>query len=96
MPTALPAMAKMRPEGEWNDYHIIAKGNEMTLSINGVVCSSLVDNEEGKFELTGLLGLQLRSGDPMKVQFKDILYRELYSECCDDYSSAIYPWYKPM
>jgi hypothetical protein len=75
--TDLGQTASLKPAGEWNEYHIIAKGQTMTLSINGVKCSELVDQEEGHFDLKGILGLQLRSGEPMTVQFKDIEYREV-------------------
>jgi hypothetical protein len=74
--TKLGAEAKMRPEGEWNDYHIIAKGHHITLKINGVTCAELIDKEEGHLDLKGHLGLQLRSGKPMTVQFKDIYLKK--------------------
>ena len=66
----------MKP-GDWNEYHIVARGQTITLSINGEKCSELTDQEKGHFDLKGSLGLQLRSGDPMTVQFKDILLRKL-------------------
>jgi hypothetical protein len=75
--TDLGQTATMRPPGEWNDYHITAKGQHIILRINGVTCSELIDQEEGHFDLQGILGLQLRSGNPMKVQFKDIYLRKL-------------------
>ena len=67
----------MRPEGEWNDYHISAKGQHIILKINGVTCSELIDREEGHFDLKGILGLQLRAGRPMPVQFKEIFLNQL-------------------
>jgi len=57
---------------EWNDYHIIAEGKHITLKINGQTASELIDEEEAHFDLKGMLGLQLRSGEPMTVQFKEI------------------------
>lgn len=63
--------------GGWNDYHILANGHTITLSINGVKCSELTDHETGHFDLKGSLGLQLRAGEPMTVQFKDIMLRKL-------------------
>ena len=75
--TGLGKSAALKPAGEWNDYHITAKGQHITLSINGVTCSELTDQEEGHFDLKGILGLQLRAGDPMTVQFKDILLKKL-------------------
>lgn len=78
--TKLEGTASLKPPGEWNEYHIIAKGQHIILRINGVTCSELVDQEAGHYDLKGVLGLQLRSGQPMKVQFKDISYRELEPE----------------
>lgn len=75
--TDLQTMATMKPAGQWNEYHITAEGQHMLLRINGQTCSELIDQEEGHFDLKGILGLQLRSGDPMKVQFKDIFIRRL-------------------
>jgi hypothetical protein len=75
--TSLDTTAVMKAWGEWNDYHIIAKGHHMILSINGVKCSELIDKEKGHFDLEGILGLQLRSGEPMTVQFKDIRLKQL-------------------
>ena len=70
--TSLGQVATMKPTGEWNEYHITAKGQQMILEINGVI-----DQEKGHFDLSGFLGLQLRSGEPMTVQFKDIYLRKL-------------------
>ncbi|MGY8653615.1 MAG: 3-keto-disaccharide hydrolase [Verrucomicrobiia bacterium] len=75
--TSLKAKATMKPWSEWNDYHIVAKGQHIVLTINGVKCSELIDREEGHFDLKGILGLQLRSGKPMKVQFKEIILKQL-------------------
>jgi hypothetical protein len=75
--TDLKEKATMKPKDEWNDYHIIAKGDHIILKINGVTCSELIDKEEGHCDLKGMLGLQLRSGKPMTVQFKDIHLKKL-------------------
>lgn len=75
--TDLGASATMKPPGEWNEYHITARGQHIILEINGVKSTDLIDQEEGHFDLSGFLGLQLRSGEPMTVQFKDIQLRKL-------------------
>lgn len=67
----------LRTPGEWNDYHIIARGHHMVLKVNGRVSAEFIDNDENKFAASGILALQLRSGPPMKVQFKDILLKQL-------------------
>ena len=75
--TSLGQVATMKPSGEWNEYHITAKGQQIILEINGVKSTELIDQEKGHFDLSGFLGLQLRSGEPMTVQFKDIYLRKL-------------------
>ena len=75
--TKLGEPVKMKPWPEWNDYHIIAKGTSITLMINGQTASELTDKEEAHKDLSGLLGLQLRSGKPMTVQFKFVRVKPL-------------------
>lgn len=74
--TDLGEEVKMKPEGEWNEYHIKAQGQHIVLEINGQPATDLTDQEEGHFDLKGILGLQLRAGEPMTVQFKDIELRQ--------------------
>jgi len=61
----------------WNDYHIIARGRHITLKINSRVTAEVVDNDEKDLDLSGVLALQLHSGPPMKVEFKDIRLKRL-------------------
>ena len=75
--TPINSIATFKNWDEWNDYHIIAKGHRMILRINGVTASELIDNEAGHYDLQGILGLQLRSGEPMTVQFKDIFLKQV-------------------
>ena len=78
--TSLGVEAKFNAWPAWNDYHIRAEGQHIILSINGVECAELIDREEGHFDLSGILGLQLKYGKPMTVQFKDIYLKELEGE----------------
>lgn len=75
--TSLGAPVTVNKPGEWNDYHIIARGNHITLKVNGRISAELIDDEPGRSHAKGLLGLQLRSGPPMKVQFKDIQLKQM-------------------
>lgn len=59
--------------GEWNSYRINGAGNCITVELNGHVTSEVTDLQEAERELSGILALQLHSGPPMKVQFKDIV-----------------------
>ena len=62
---------------KWNSYRIVADGHTLTHEINGHKTVQVVDNQENKFSLKGLLALQLHQGPAMKVQFKDMLMLEL-------------------
>ena len=61
---------------DWNEYHIIAKGNLLVQKINDVVMSELTDNDKIA-RARGLLALQLHTGAPMKVQFRNIRVKHL-------------------
>jgi hypothetical protein len=61
---------------QWNDYTILAKGGHVTLTINGVPMCEL-DDRDSKRLTRGWLGLQVHTGPPMKVQFKDIVLRRM-------------------
>lgn len=61
----------------WNDYTVIASGNKFIHMINGRVMSIGIDEDELNFRADGLIGFQLHSGPPMKIQVKDIRIREL-------------------
>ncbi len=62
---------------EWNDYHIIARGEHIVLKINDRITAEVIDNQTAQRELSGVLALQLHSGPPMTVQFKDIQLKRL-------------------
>ncbi|MHC4699702.1 MAG: family 16 glycoside hydrolase [Planctomycetota bacterium] len=70
-------LMKVIKKGDWNEYHIIARGRQITLKINGKVTAEVLDNDEKNRDLSGVLALQLHSGPPMKVQFKDIRLKRL-------------------
>lgn len=63
-------------QGEWNDYVIIAKGNHLQQFINGKQTVDVVDEDEAKGALSGVLALQLHAGPPMTAQFKNIRVRK--------------------
>jgi putative heme-binding domain-containing protein len=58
----------VRPD-EWNTYVVEAVGPRVRTWINGQLC---VDLEDAKLSRRGIFGLQLHSGGPMEVRFKDI------------------------
>ena len=66
----------IHPE-DWNEIHIIARENIMIHIINGHVMCMVVDNDEMDRDMVGLLGLQVHTGPPMKVEFKNIRIKHL-------------------
>lgn len=60
----------------WNEYHIVALGNQCIQMINGVVVSEFYENAEDALN-SGLIALQLHQGPPMQVKFRNIRLRRL-------------------
>jgi hypothetical protein len=55
--------------GEWNEYVIEAVGSRIRTYINGKLC---VDLDDPKGVKRGIFALQLHSGGPIEVRFKDL------------------------
>ena len=62
---------------DWNDYRIVAQGNHLQQWVNGIKTIDVVDEQEAKRAMSGLLALQLHAGPPMTVQFKNIRLKKL-------------------
>jgi hypothetical protein len=66
---ALKALIKVN---DWNQVHVIARGNTLVHIINGHVMAMVVDDDtKGRAE-SGLIGFQLHMGQPMKAEFRNI------------------------
>jgi len=58
---------------DWNDLHIIARGNTLIQLINGHAMSVLVDDDKAKRRMDGEIGIQLHKLDePMKIEVRNI------------------------
>ena len=55
--------------GEWNCYEVVAVGSKIRLSLNGKMCVELDDPPGAR---RGIFALQLHSGGPFEVRFKDL------------------------
>jgi putative heme-binding domain-containing protein len=56
-------------EGDWNEYQIVATGTRIRTYINGQLCVDMDDPDGAR---RGIFALQLHSGGPMEVRFKDL------------------------
>ncbi len=68
----------IKPEA-WNSCHLVVKGNRMQHYINDILMSEVVDNDTINRSTSGLLGFQVHVGPPMKVEFRDILFKNIQS-----------------
>jgi 3-keto-disaccharide hydrolase len=59
---------------DWNEFVITAKGQHVTIDLNGM---RIIDREDPKFDKDGIIALQVHVGPPMEVRYKDIEIKEL-------------------
>lgn len=63
-------------QNDWNQFQVVARGNVVIHVLNGQVTAMLVDDDAENRALDGLLGLQIHTGPPMKVEFRNIYIRQ--------------------
>jgi putative membrane-bound dehydrogenase-like protein len=63
-----PGDPHVKPD-QWNDYVMEAVGSRVKTWINGQPC---VDLDDAKLARRGIIALQIHSGGPMEVRFKDL------------------------
>jgi hypothetical protein len=54
---------------EWNEYVVEATGPQVRIWINGKIATDYTDD---KLARRGVIGLQIHSGGPMEIRFKDV------------------------
>lgn len=62
---------------DWNTFHLIVKGNRMQHFVNGVLMSDVTDSDTINRKMTGLLGVQVHVGPPMKVEYRNMRLKKL-------------------
>lgn len=63
--------------GDWNEYHLIARGPVLIHLLNGHVMSVVVDDDVKNRKAAGLIGVQVHVGPPMKVEFRRLRLKAL-------------------
>jgi len=63
--------------GDWNRYRIVCRGPEIVLYVNGELMCQFSDLDEKEASAEGVIALQMHPGPPMKVQFRNIVLKEL-------------------
>ncbi len=67
---------KVLKRGDWNDYEIRCEGRRLRTYINGVLAIDYTE-KDAKIPQEGRIGLQIHSGGPAEVWFKDITLEEV-------------------
>ena len=72
-------LAAVYKPAEFNHFHIVAKGNTLLHFVNGRLLAGLIDEDEsgGGYSTEGILGLQMHTGAPMKIEARNIWYKKL-------------------
>ena len=63
--------------GGWNLYHIIARGPVLMQLINGQLMAVALDEDAKNAAVEGVLGFQMHSGPPFKVEYRNVLLKTL-------------------
>lgn len=66
--------AKLVNKGDWNDMVVSCKGKRLTIDLNG---TRVIDREDPEFDDEGIIALQVHTGPPMEVRYKDLLIKEI-------------------
>ncbi|MCW5979058.1 MAG: DUF1080 domain-containing protein [Bryobacteraceae bacterium] len=64
-------------QGDWNECHLIVRGNTLIHILNGQTMSIVIDDDGANRKMEGLLGLQVHVGPPMKIEFRNIRFKKL-------------------
>jgi hypothetical protein len=62
---------------DWNDLHLIARGNTIVQLLNGRITSMLIDDDPAGRKMEGLIGIQVHKGPPMKIEVRNIRLKKL-------------------
>lgn len=62
---------------DWNRIRLVVKGNRLQHYVNNVLMSDVTDNDKTNGKSSGLLGVQVHVGPPMKVEFRNIMLKKM-------------------
>ena len=62
---------------DWNEIHLVVKGNRLQHYVNGKLMSDVTDNDTANRKMQGFLGVQVHVGPPMKVEYRNIRLKQL-------------------
>jgi hypothetical protein len=63
--------------GDWNEIHIIARGNTISQMFNGNAMSMLIDDDAAHQTASGFIGIELRAEQTAKIEIRNIRLKKL-------------------
>ncbi|MCA8970733.1 MAG: DUF1080 domain-containing protein [Planctomycetes bacterium] len=75
---------------EWHEYRIVAKGNRLRHFVDGNATVDITDGFRGRLQ-SGLIGLQLHSGAPMRIEVRRVRIRE-FGKTLDEGTTPVPEW----
>jgi len=70
------SLRKVYNKNDWNHFKIYCKGKEINVWFNGLLTAEFTEYDETVSPI-GIIGLQLHSGPPMRVWYKNVYLQEL-------------------
>ena len=69
----------IRNGDDWNEYHLIVRGNTLIHLLNGHVMAVVIDDDGEHRKMEGLLGVQVHVGPPMKIEYRNFRLKKIGS-----------------
>lgn len=61
---------------DWNEVHLVVKDNRLQHYVNGTLMSDVTDDDKINRKMSGLIGVQVHVGPPMKVEYRNIKLKQ--------------------
>ena len=63
-------------QGDWNQLHVIARGNTLTHIVNGHVMAILIDEDPAARKMSGVIALQIEQFGTGRIWFRNIWLKQ--------------------
>jgi hypothetical protein len=70
-------LQKRVKKNDWNSVHLIIRGNHLQHFVNGTLMAEVRDEDTESRTMSGLLGVQVHVGPPMKIEYRNIRVKAL-------------------
>ncbi|HQW02084.1 MAG TPA: DUF1080 domain-containing protein [Saprospiraceae bacterium] len=70
------ALQSLIKADDWNEVHLIVKDNRLQHYVNGTLMSDVTDDDKINRKMSGLIGVQVHVGPPMKVEYRNIKLKQ--------------------